>query len=59
MGCSAIKARGIHNGMVREAVKVEDELLGTLELWCRWGRILTIETVEGIHDTRANIWHNM
>ena len=36
MGCSAITTRRIHDEAVRETYKVEDEVLDTLEHWCRW-----------------------
>ena len=37
MVCSGVKAIRIHYSTVREAVQVADELIDTLERWCRWG----------------------
>ena len=34
MGCSPFKASGIHDGMMRVAVQVGDEMLDPLEHWC-------------------------
>ena len=37
MGCSVVKAKEIPHGMLREADQVADEVIDTLEQWCRWG----------------------
>ena len=59
MGGSSVKARGIHDGTVRSAGKLVDEVINTLEHWCTWGITIARETVEGVHDIRAGILHNM
>ena len=59
MGCSAIKAIGIHNVTARAAVKVLDEVIDTLEHWCRWDISIARETVEGVHYIRVGILHNI
>ena len=56
---SAVQARGIHDGTVRSAGKLVDEVINTLEHWCTWGITIARETVEGVHDIRAGILHNM
>ena len=38
MGCSVIKSRGIHDGMVMSAVKLADEFLDIFKRWCIWGK---------------------
>ena len=55
MGCSAIKSKMIHYGMVRASWKVAYEVLDTLECWCRWGRIVARKTVDGAHEIGAGI----
>ena len=50
MGCSAVKARWIHDGMLRTPGKVADELLDSR---------MDIETIDNIHYIRAGVFHNM
>ena len=38
MGVSTIKASGIHDGMARTAIQVEDEVLDPLKGWFLWDR---------------------
>ena len=59
MGCSAFKAREIHNGTVRAFVKVSNKMLDTLELWCRWVISISREMVDCIHDISVGKLHNM
>ena len=59
MCCSATKARGIHDGTVREAVHIADEVLHALEIWCIWVSSMARETVYIIHEIRAGILYNM
>ena len=40
MGCSGIKAGGVHNGMVRASVKVSDDVFDKLEHCFRWVSII-------------------
>ena len=59
MGCSDVKARGIHGGKAREACNVVDEVIDTFEHWCIWGIIVARHMVGGVHEIRAGILHNM
>ena len=59
MGCSAIINREMHYGGLRETDKVVYNLIDNLKLWCRWGRIVSRETVDCVHNIRAGILHNM
>ena len=55
----AIKTRVIHDGEVKAPGKVADEVLNTLEHWCRWGSSEAREAIGGVHKSRAGIWHDM
>ena len=57
MGCSSIKTRGIPYGVVRENVKISDEVVDTLERWCRWGSSISRLMVDYIHNIRSSIFH--
>ena len=59
MGCSAVKVRRIHDWMLRAALRVVDYVLDTLELWYIWGSSVNKHIVNGAHDVRAVILHNM
>ena len=59
VGCSAANTRGIYYGTVSSFGKIAYKVLDTLELWCIWGSKIDIETVDGVHEIRYGILHNM
>ena len=59
MSCSDIKYRGIHYGMVMASIKVSDEGIYILDLWCIWRSSIAKDTVEGIYKIRLCIFHHM
>ena len=59
MECSSAKYIGIHDGTAKLSIKAADEVLGTLEHWCKWDSIISRETIDGVHEIRAVILHNI
>ena len=59
MGFSDINNIGINDGTMREACRLMDEVLDTLECWYIWVISIARDTVEGVHEIREDILNNM
>ena len=55
---SAINNIGINDGTMREAHRLVDVVLDTLECWYIWVISIARDTVEGVHDIRADTLNN-
>ena len=58
MGGCDIESRRVHDGMAREAIYVVENVLPSLECWCRRGRNIYGETVDILHKLRMGILNN-